>query len=326
MSEVRNKKRNLTTICLDYKKAFDSVPHEWLIKSLTEDLIRAIENLTSQWCTVLHLKGEEVIESDIKYFSKGIFQGDSLSILLFILSVNPLSFLLHKLQGYACGKHKKYNAMHNFFVDDLKLYASSINTAKRQLDLVTAFSKDTGMTFGDDKCAYQQIQNEKLLQCTKNLDKNQLSIKPMKEGDTYKYLGIDENISYIGPIDKHRITREYYHRIKNSQLSSFNKIIAHNTFAVPVFITSVGIVDWTIDEIRGIDCKTRKQLAMTGNFHPNGHVDRLYIPRSEGGRGLKSIVCMYESRIVSVAQHLELNKSHNTILQFVAEQEQNNIV
>ena len=112
----------------------------------------------------------------------------------------------------------------------------------------------------------------------------------------------------------------------NSELSSFNKIIAHNTFAVPVFITSVGIVDWTIDEIREIDCKTRKQLAMTGNFHPNGDVDRLYIPRSEGGRGLKSIVRMYESRIVSVAQHLELNKSHNTILQFVAEQEQNDIV
>ena len=65
---------------------------------------------------------------------------------------------------------------------------------------------------------------------------------------------------------------------------------------------------------------------MTGNFHPNGDVDRLYIPRSEGGRGLEPIVRMYESRIVSVAQHLELNKSHNTILQFVAEQEQNDIV
>ena len=79
----------------------------------------------------------------------------------------------------------------------------------------------------------------------------------------------------------------------NSELSSFNKIIAHNTFAVPAFITSLGIVDWTINEIREIDRKTRKQLAMTGNFHPNGHVDRLYIPRSEGGRGVKPTVRMY---------------------------------
>ena len=100
----------------------------------------------------------------------------------------------------------------------------------------------------------------------------------------------------------------------------------HNTFAVPVFITSGGIVDWTINEIRKIDCKTRKQLAMTGNFDPSGDVDRLYIPRSEGGKGLKSVVRMYKSRIVSVVQHLELNKSHNTSLQFVAEQEQNDII
>ena len=65
---------------------------------------------------------------------------------------------------------------------------------------------------------------------------------------------------------------------------------------------------------------------MTANFHPNGDVDRLYIPRSEGGRGLTTIVCMYKSKIVSAVQHLELNKSLNTSLQFVAEQEQNDII
>ena len=46
----------------------------------------------------------------------------------------------------------------------------------------------------------------------------------------------------------------------------------HNAFAVPVFITSVDIADWTINEIKETDCKTRKQLAMTVNFHPDGDV------------------------------------------------------
>ena len=99
----------------------------------------------------------------------------------------------------------------------------------------------------------------------------------------------------------------------------------HNAFAIPVFITSVGIVAWTINEIKEIDSKTRKQLTITGNFHPNGGVDRLFIPRSEGGRGLGSVVHMYRSRIVSVVRHLELNKSLNSSLQLVAEQEQNDI-
>ena len=58
------------------------------------------------------------------------------------------------------------------------------------------------MTFGDDKCSYQQIRNGQLLQCAINLEKNQLSIKPMKEGDTQIHLGIDENITYVGLINK----------------------------------------------------------------------------------------------------------------------------
>ena len=34
LKEVRSRRRNLTTVWLDYKKAFDSVPHQWLIRSL----------------------------------------------------------------------------------------------------------------------------------------------------------------------------------------------------------------------------------------------------------------------------------------------------
>ena len=34
LSEVRQKKRNLLTVWLDYRKAFDSVPHDWIIKAL----------------------------------------------------------------------------------------------------------------------------------------------------------------------------------------------------------------------------------------------------------------------------------------------------
>ena len=50
MSEVKKKRRNLFTIWLDYKKAFDSVLHEWLIYALQltkllKQLIKAIKHL-----------------------------------------------------------------------------------------------------------------------------------------------------------------------------------------------------------------------------------------------------------------------------------------
>ena len=52
MSELRKKKRNIITKWLDYKKTFNSIQHESLIKllhhaKLSEYLTRATEQLTS---------------------------------------------------------------------------------------------------------------------------------------------------------------------------------------------------------------------------------------------------------------------------------------
>ena len=58
------------------------------------------------------------------------------------------------------------------------------------------------MTLGDDKYAYQHIGFRKPRQFTNNLKVTQFSIKPMIERDTYKYLGIDKNITYVGSIKK----------------------------------------------------------------------------------------------------------------------------
>ena len=51
MEEVKSKRRNLVCIWLDYKKAFDSVPHDWLIKALhlakvPLEIVISIEALT----------------------------------------------------------------------------------------------------------------------------------------------------------------------------------------------------------------------------------------------------------------------------------------
>ena len=127
MSEVKKKRRNLFTIWLDYRKAFDSVPHEWLIYALqlaklSKQLINVIKHLTTQWCATLSLMGEnETITSDAIKFLKGIFQGDSLSVLLFILTINPSSFMLRNIKGYSYGIERTNDITHNFFVDDLKL-------------------------------------------------------------------------------------------------------------------------------------------------------------------------------------------------------------
>ena len=261
-------------------------------------MISAIEKLTKHWATIASLHGtnETIITEIIKYLN-GIFQDDTLSVLLFVLCLNPLSFLLQKLKGYSYGKSRNHTLTHNFFVDDLKLYASSISILKKQLDLVTKFSKDIGMKFGQEKCAYIKIEKGKNT-TTSAIEINGLKIKPIQEGESYRYLGQDENVAYEGTINKERVTKEYLSRVKkicSSELSAYNKTIAHNSFATPVITPTIGILDWTIQEIKDIDIKTRKILSVAGNFHPNSDIDRLYMGRNLGGRGLRSCQRLFES-------------------------------
>ena len=48
-------------------------------------------------------------------------------------------------------------------------------------------------------------------------------------------------------------------------------------------------MNWRKSEQQDIDRKTRKLFTMYGALHPKSDVDRLYIPRKEGGKGLISI-------------------------------------
>ena len=146
------------------------------------------------------------------------------------------------------------------------------------------------MQFEEDKCAYLQTEKGKVIQNLKPISINGSTIKPIEEGDNYKYLGIDENISYNGPINKERVTTEYINRVRkiwNSQLSDFNNAVAHNEFAVPTLTSTVGILDWTCKEIDQMDIKTRKTLTMSGGFHPESDAVRSYLCRKDGRRGIK---------------------------------------
>ena len=149
--------------------------------------------------------------SDLIRYLCGLFQGDCLSVFLFIFAVKSLPYLLNKLKGYKMGSssNRNTNITHLFFVDDLKLYASNLQEAENLLDLVTIFSNDIGMKSGECKCAYLKIK-----QSVQNLEINNVCIKPIKEGESYKYLEQDENLGYVGSLNKKRTTTKYKKRVR----------------------------------------------------------------------------------------------------------------
>ena len=88
IKEVKSRNTNLAMAWIDYQKAYDMVPHSWIIECL--DLFGVAENIKSllvnsmeKWKVMLCSGNSELGEVEIK---RGIFQGDSLSPLVFVLA------------------------------------------------------------------------------------------------------------------------------------------------------------------------------------------------------------------------------------------------
>ena len=88
---------------------------------------------------------------------------------------------------------------------------------------------------------------------------------------------------------KETVGKEYIRRIRKilgSKLNGGNIIKAINSRAVSVIRYGTGIINWTNAELQQIDRKTRELLTMYGAHHPQADIDRLYLRRADGGRGL----------------------------------------
>ena len=88
---------------IDYKKAYDMdmVPHLWTIEcfdlsGVAENFKNLLVNHMEKWKVMLCSGKSELGEVEIK---QGIFQGDSLSPLVFVLALIPLSLILRKAKA-----------------------------------------------------------------------------------------------------------------------------------------------------------------------------------------------------------------------------------
>ena len=270
------------------------------------------------------------METNTINYITGVLQGDCFSLMLFILSVNPLSFLRSLMPGYNIAKttNNKQKLTHLFFVDDLKTFARNKKVAMLQLDLITQVTEDIDMKFGLGKCAYIYIERGVQKSLGTKLSINGTDIEELHSGETYTYLGQDEDNGFKGELNK-RVTKENSRRVMqiwNSELYSPNKVLAHNIFAIPVLTPTFGILEWTKQELEDLDIKTRKTLTACASFHVHSDIDRLYRYRKYGGRGLNSISDTYVTRIVTLSLHLKYPLFEKRFLQHVVSHESEGLI
>ena len=278
---------------IDYRKAFDMIPHSWLIECLKiygaeESTINFLRNTMPNWKTELTSSGKKLAEVNIR---RGIFQGDSLSPLLFVVAMIPMTRVLQKMEvGYQLKKEGN-RINHLMFMDDIKLFGKNAQEIDTLVQTVRILSQDIKMEFGIEKCALINIKRGKTI-TTEGIRLPDGNIIKEIDENGYKYLGIIEGETIKHQEMKDNIRKEYIQRIKailKSKLNSGNMVKAINTWAVPVIRYTAGIVEWTKMELCNLDRKTRKMMTIHRALHPRANVNRLYAPRKEGGKGMISI-------------------------------------
>ena len=182
------------------------------------------------------------------------------------------------------------------------------------------------MTFGLAKCACIYIERGKRKSLGKRIV-NGTEISELEEENLYKYLGVDEDIGFDGPLNKEKIMKEFLWRTRKiweSELYSRNKVTAYNTFVLPL-LTSVDILHWNEQELKDLDVKSWKVLNMSGRLQSKGNTYRLYVPRSNEGRGLNSVLDMFKNRIANLSNYLQ-QTHNNPRMEIVKHRERDNII
>ena len=104
------------------------------------------------------------------------------------------------------------------------------------------------------------------------------TIRQLDQDETYKYLEIEEGNGIQHSKLKGKIREDGCSRVRGilkAELNSDNRIETINTLAMPVVQYSFNVINWTLQDLRGIDTKIRKLLTCYKMHHPKVGKDRL---------------------------------------------------
>ncbi|KAK1933265.1 reverse transcriptase-like protein, partial [Babesia divergens] len=171
-----------------------------------------------------------------KRIRKGILQGDSLSPLLFVLCMDPLSRAMNAMYDKAMVMMPDDRILatnHLLYIDDLKIFTEEEGMLKKMTEETQKFFEAIGFRMNRDKSATNSPE------CSN-------AAKLLEGTGTYKYLGITEDgNSRTSAAMLQEVTRVIVTRLQlllKTDLSAKNLFRAINQHALTVINYFIGIV------------------------------------------------------------------------------------
>ena len=302
----------LAIIQIDFYKAFDSISHNFLLQTseklgIPPPLLKWIRIFLSNLTAKINLNG---YLSDSFLVSRGIRQGCPLSMLLFIIGIEPLTRKIlssTEIQGISLGT-SSLKVSH--YADDLTLFITHPSSFSKLREILNDFSLFSGLSINNDKTTI--ISNCPALLSSFN------SVFPQgKHLLSTKALGIRFSFS---PEEMARNWNDLVCSAPHTSFSFLNpndslysKVLSLNEHFLPKIIFLSRIIPPTAKQIKSL---TSSLFKFLWNFSPFEPIARstLYLPKADGGISLPSIGI--KSSAAFLWQFIHLLKASHPASQF----------
>jgi hypothetical protein len=189
MEDTVQQKAELHVVYVDMKKAYDSVPHATIIDVLQQYgvnpiFVNAIAGLYKE-CTFRLNINRELTDSQL--YTKGMQQGDRLSLLLFIVFLNPmLVWLAKECHNTGYRFTSGYQILVLAYCDDIALVGHSFTDISGTYSRLVQYYEYFNLEINQVKSGYTNNTGNNEL----NLDFQNIPIKKLETHEHYRYLGV----------------------------------------------------------------------------------------------------------------------------------------
>lgn len=279
--------QSLAILQIDFYKAFDSISHTFLLHTATSlgippSLIKWIKICLTNLSSKIILNNAQSEKIPIQ---RGIRQGCPLSMLLFIIAIQPLTEQIlsnTQIKGLKIGKT---SLVVNHYADDLTLFITDPKSFTKIESILRTFSSYSGLKTNLQKT--KMLSNSPVF---KNAFKT--SFPQGQDQNTSKILGLHfsfkPNLNEKNWLNLISQTVNLTTSLLNPNDSLYSKVIAINEHILPKILFVARIFPPQPKQIKTINTSIFKYLWNDSIIEPIKRTT-LYLPKDQGGISLPSI-------------------------------------
>ncbi|CAF4103826.1 unnamed protein product [Rotaria magnacalcarata] len=328
LRHARTNKSNLFVCLLDVSKAFDSVPHESIIRALVRngcpsEFIEIIKNEYKNSYTALSCADGD---SPLVYIKRGVKQGDPMSSVLFNLVIDELFEIIGDRFGYELPGVGRVNA--RAFADDIALFSGSEIGMQELLSVTEEFLRARGLELNADKCVAICLRK------AGKVKKSQIADSSVKNPPSFtvqnkpiRLLGINEQCRYLGVLftpfgavdPRATVTelRSALESLKKAPLKPQQKLLMLRSYLIPRFIFSFINTECYPKLIGQQDRLIRRWLKEILRLPKSVCSEFFYLPIKDGGLGVGKLYDIIG--IAKVRLHASCTRPSDECLRFLME-------